>query len=64
MRWWDVLVPIVIMVVGLAALENPLGHAGYAAAGVLLCAAVGYVALLLGRRSGVVEFFDRFKGGV
>jgi hypothetical protein len=64
MRWWDILVPIVILVVGLAALENPLGHAGYAAAGVLLCAAAAYVALLLGRRSGVLEFFDRFKSGL
>jgi hypothetical protein len=64
MRWWDILVPIGIVVVGLAALENPLGHAGYAAAGVLLCAAAAYAALLLGRRSGVVEFFDRFRNGI
>jgi hypothetical protein len=63
MRWWDILVPIVVVVVGLAAPENPRGHSGYAVAGVLLCAAAAYAALLLGRRSGVVEFFDRYRSG-
>jgi len=63
MRWWEILVPIVIAVAGLAALQNPLGHVIYAAAGVLLCAVAAYVALVLGRRSGLLEFFDRLKRG-
>lgn len=60
-HWLELVVPVLIVVVGFAALRDPLGRSGFAAAGVLLCAAAAYVALLLARRSGLLEFFDRFK---
>lgn len=62
-HWLELVVPILIVVVGFAALQDPLGRSDFAAAGVLLRAAAAYVALLLARRSGLLEFFDRFKSG-
>ncbi|HWD22868.1 MAG TPA: hypothetical protein VG591_07050 [Burkholderiales bacterium] len=63
-RWWEILVPLFVLVVGVTALPKPLDRAAYALLGVLLCAAAAYLALVLGRRSGVLEFFDRFRNGI
>jgi len=59
-RWWELLVPVLIVVIGLAAPPRPLDHGIYALAGVLICAAAAWFALVLWRRCGFVEFLERF----
>ena len=56
MRWWELAVPALIIVVGLAAPEKPLGNANYALAGVLISAFAAWFTLVLMRRSRLLEF--------
>ncbi len=56
MRWWEFVVPALIVVIGLAMPSKPLGHSIYALAGVLICAGAAWFALVLARR--LVRFIE------
>lgn len=61
-RWWEILVPVFVLVVGVTALSKPLDHAIYALLGVLICALAAWFSIVLARRCGLFNIFDRLKG--
>jgi Kef-type K+ transport system membrane component KefB len=58
-RWWEILVPLFVLVVGLSAPPKPLDHGIYALFGVLICAVAAWLAVVLVRRCRVVEFLKK-----
>ncbi len=62
-HWWEILVPLFVLLVGITALSRtPLDHAGYALLGVLICALAAWFSIVLARRCGLFNIFDRLKG--
>lgn len=61
-RWWEALVPLLMLALGLAP-PAPLGHPQFALAGVLLSAAAAWMALAAWRLSGLPPFRARRKPG-
>lgn len=60
MRWWEILVPLLVIAAGVSAPPKPLDHGIYALFGVLICAVAAWFAAVLVRRCGFVDFLERF----
>ncbi len=56
--WWSLVVSGFILLAGLLALDAPMEHKGYAAAGIVLLAALAYVAIFMLRRIGLGKLFE------
>lgn len=61
MRWWEILVPLFVLVVGLNALPTPLDRGVYAFVGVLLSALGAWFSVVLVRRCKFLEFCKRLR---
>ena len=59
-RWWEILVPLLVLVFGLSAPPKPLDHGIYALFGVLICALAAWLAVVIVRRCRFFEFLERF----
>lgn len=62
-RWWEILIPFFVLVVGLNALTTPLGNGVYAMLGVLISTLAAWTSIVLVRRCGVMKFMQRLKRG-
>jgi hypothetical protein len=62
-RWWEILAPLFVLVVGVTALSKPLDHAVYALLGVVICALAAWFSVILVRRSGLLQIFERLRNG-
>ncbi len=63
-RWWEILIPVFVLLVGVTALSrSPLDHAGYALLGVLFVALIAWFSIILLRRCGFLQIFERLWHG-
>lgn len=63
-RWWEILVPVFVLVVGVTAVSRtPLDHAGYALLGVFFVAVISWFSIILLRRCGFLRIFEHLWHG-
>lgn len=59
MRWWEILVPLFVLVVGLNAMPTPRDNSLYAFLGVLISTLAAWFAVVLLRRCGLFAFLKK-----